>query len=81
MIPIIESLSIFFFNYLDGYLGIYLVRRYGGADIITAGSSAHIDYYLLLSNNLLNNNQHYIMILIRNKISLIGTLRNIKARL
>ena len=38
-------------------------------------------HWLLLSNNLLNNNQHYIMILIRNKISLIGTLRNIKARL
>ena len=46
MIPIIESLSIFF-NYLDGYLGIYLVRRYGGPDIITAGSSAHIDYCLI----------------------------------
>ena len=38
----------FFFNYLDGYLGIYLVRRYGGADIITAGSSAHIDYCLII---------------------------------
>ena len=35
----------------------------------------------LLCNDLLNYNQHYIMILIRNKNSLIGTLRKIKARL